>query len=547
MLNSRLLVVVLLIACCFSTVDALKTNIVCKVSQFPEEPSSPSSHESCSCELTTSPSSLSMEDKKAIAIEFVQKHMKAWGIPGMALSVVVQNETVLSTGFGDCCSSAILSVYSLRWPWPKSGQVHFKDTVKKHLPWFQLQDKYAEEHTTIQDLLVHNSVFSIFAELPFELGVFKSELEYVQALRHLTTYREFRDGHHQSSMNYIVLGQVIEAITKKSWFQYLKEAILDPLGMSNTYGRPADVTSKDKLTAGHFICNGRTIGPFSYLTSTTVELSPSNIYAAAFSMVSSIDDMTKLSQALLHKDKRLFQNGNTLRDMLADHTIKFGSLHKWLAVYGFLNVSESTPVVAGLGFDTIGNLLDNQPYFGKLGGYYGTAGWLPMQEIGIVLLVNGFNIPGRYIDKHRFQAVRSYLLRLFMGVPVERLNRDYQVWVEWAYANFTVFPCNSDYFGGIPWDRPGIEIAESMKKALVGTYCATESSGYIGNATIARAGQDLTLHYGAYTRRLIPTEHEDSFVWSLTRRARTYFVDVWIVDDQVSISLMLIQFDKCDG
>ncbi|CAK4755763.1 unnamed protein product [Aphanomyces euteiches] len=41
-----------------------------------------------------------MEDKKTIAIEFVRKQMKAWGIPGMALSVVVQNETVLSTGFG---------------------------------------------------------------------------------------------------------------------------------------------------------------------------------------------------------------------------------------------------------------------------------------------------------------------------------------------------------------------------------------------------------------------------------------------------------------
>ncbi|KAG9398581.1 hypothetical protein AC1031_014361 [Aphanomyces cochlioides] len=470
-----------------------------------------------------------MEDKKTIAIEFVRKQMEAGSIPGMALSVVVQNATILSMGFGIkefgdpervVKSNTIFGIETLTELFvalavaklTESGQVYYEDTVKKHLPWFQLEDKYAEKHTTIQDLLVHNSVFSILDALPIDLGVFKSELAFVQALSRVTTYRDFREGHYPSTCNYIILGQVIEAVTKKPWFQYVKEAILDPLGMSNTYGRPADVANMDQLTSGHFICERRVIGPFSYLNSTMVELSPSNKYAAAFSMVSSIDDMTKLSRALLHKDKRLFQDNNTLRDMLAEHTTKFELLDESMAGYGFLNISESAPVVAGLGFDTIGNLLENQPYFG----------WLPTQQIGVILLVNGFNIPGRYIDSHRIFALRSYLLRLFMGVPVERLNRDYQVWAEWADANFAVVPCDNYYFGGIPWDRRGIEIAESMKEALVGTYCATELRDYMGNVTIARDGHDLTLHYGAYTRRLLPTKHENRFIWSLTRNAWTF-------------------------
>ncbi|KAH9097371.1 hypothetical protein LEN26_017097 [Aphanomyces euteiches] len=563
MLNSRLLVVVLLIACCFSTVDALKTNIVCKVSQFPEEPSSPSSHESCSCELTTSPSSLSMEDKKTIAIEFVRKQMKAWGIPGMALSVVVQNETVLSTGFGIkefgspervVKSDSIFPIEKMTELFialavaklTESGQVYYQDTVKKHLPWFQLQDKYAENHTTIQDLLLHNTVFSDFHGLPFDFGVFSSELAFVKSLRHLTTFRLIRSGHYQSILNYIVLGQVIEAATKKPWFQYVKEVVLDPLSMTNTFGRPVDVTNKAQLTSGHFICNGRTMGPFSYLTSTMVELSSSNNYAAAFSMVSSIDDMTKLSRALLHKDKRLFQHERTLGGMLGEHTIKSGTFHSFLAAYGFLNISESTPVVAGLGFDHIGNLVENQPYFGKLGGAYGTAGWLPNQQVGVIVLINGFNSLGRNLDYYHVLALRSYLLRLFMDVRVERLDRDYQAWLEWVEAKFTVVPCHSCYFGGIPCERPGIEITESVKKALVGTYCADSSRDYIGNVTIARDGQDLTLQYGAYTRRLLPTEHEDRFIWSLTRRAKTYTVYVWFLDGRFTIDLMVNFFERCD-
>ncbi|KAH9097370.1 hypothetical protein LEN26_017096 [Aphanomyces euteiches] len=467
MFKSRLLGVALVIACCISAVEALKPNDVCKGRQF-------FSHESCSCDATSSRKLLSMEDKKTIAIEFVRKHMEA----------------------------------------AESGQVHYKDTVKKHLPWFQLQDKYAEEHTTIQDLLVHNSVFSILDALPFELGVFKSELEFVQALRHLTTFRDFREGHYPSTCNYIILGQVIEVVTKKSWFQYVKEVILDPLGMSNTYGRPADVANMDQLTSGHFICNGRTIGPFSYLNSTMVELSPSNNYAAAFSMVSSIDDMTKLSRALLHKDKQLFQENNTLRDMLAEHNqIRRAPL--WSLALDLIPLGTSL---------TTNHIL----------------------QIGVVLLANGFNIPGRDIDSYHIFALRSYLLRLFMDVPVETLNRDYQVWVEWADANFAHVPRDNYYFGGNPWDRPGIEIAESVEEALVGTYCATESPGYIGNVTIARAGHDLTLHYGAYTRRLLPTEHEDRFIWSLTRNAWTFFVNVQSLDGQVTISLLWMDFNRCD-
>ncbi|CAK4700029.1 unnamed protein product [Aphanomyces euteiches] len=169
-----------------------------------------------------------------------------------------------------------------------------------------------------------------------------------------------------------------------------------------------------------------------------------------------------------------------------------------------------------------------------------------MQQIGVVLLANGFNIPGRDIDSYHIFALRSYLLRLFMDVPVETLNRDYQVWVEWADANFAHVPRDNYYFGGNPWDRPGIEIAESVEEALVGTYCATESPGYIGNVTIARAGHDLTLHYGAYTRRLLPTEHEDRFIWSLTRNAWTFFVNVQSLDGQVTISLLWMDFNRCD-
>ena len=104
MLKSRHLVVALLIACCFLTEGALKPNDVCKPVGDPrarKHTSTPlPSHESSTSDCTTPPSLLSMDEKKALTIQFVHKQMEAWGIPGVALSVVVQNETVLSMGLG---------------------------------------------------------------------------------------------------------------------------------------------------------------------------------------------------------------------------------------------------------------------------------------------------------------------------------------------------------------------------------------------------------------------------------------------------------------
>ncbi|KAG9398582.1 hypothetical protein AC1031_014362 [Aphanomyces cochlioides] len=446
-----------------------------------------------------------MENKKAIAIAIVEKHLKASRFPGIALSVVVQNETILSRGFGTTelddpkrvvTSDTIFPVERLTEVFIalaiaklfESRQVSYSDRVKTHLPSFTLQDKTQSSRTLTTFLL--NLVRS---------------LQFIQALAHLSTHWDFRPGNLISTFNYILLGQVIEAITKKSWFQYVKEVVPDHLGMNNTFGRPADVPNKDQLTSGHITCNQKAIGPFSYLNSTMVESSPSNNYAATFSMVSSIDDMTKLSQALLHHDRRLFETPKIFQDMLTGHNI-YSELRRSVEVYGFRNISESTPVDTGFGFDIIGNLVDNQPYFGKLGGFNSVAGWLPTQQVGVVLLVNGFSIYGHMSDNYRILAMRIYLLKFFMDVPVETLDRDYQDWMAWINTLQPEFPCSSHYFDGTPWDKPGMEIPESTMKALVGTYCAVKSQGFKGNVTVARDGRDLTLQYGAYTRRLIATE-----------------------------------------
>ncbi|KAG9398584.1 hypothetical protein AC1031_014364 [Aphanomyces cochlioides] len=347
----------------------------------------------------------------------------------------------------------------------------------------------------------------------------------------------------------MLLGQIIQAVTTKSWSQYVTEAVLDPLGMKHTFGRPADVIDKEQLTSGHFTCKRRVIGPFSYLNSTMIASAPSNAYYATHSMVASIDDMTKLSHALLRRDKRLFRSSKTLKDMLTGHNIKSDeSSADSIKLDGFTNISDATAVTTGFGFDIIGNVLESQPYFDK-SDITSVAGWLPTQEIGVLLLANGYNAGSNDSDSYRLYAMPSYLVKLFMGVPLSRIDREFQAWVAWAGTLQPDFPCDSHYFDGVPWEKLGVEIPESSKKALVGTYCAVKSPGYNGNVTIARDDTKLTLQYGAYTKRLVATETADVFLWALERFAINFWVNVWNLNTTKPLRIVLdfmFEFVLCD-
>jgi D-alanyl-D-alanine carboxypeptidase len=52
--------------------------------------------------------------------------------------------------------------------------------------------------------------------------------------------------------NYLLLSELIEKVTGESRFQYIKENILDPLGLKNTYGSIHDV-NPDEVMSGYYV------------------------------------------------------------------------------------------------------------------------------------------------------------------------------------------------------------------------------------------------------------------------------------------------------
>ncbi|KAG9398585.1 hypothetical protein AC1031_014365 [Aphanomyces cochlioides] len=463
-------------------------------------------------------SQLSMEDKKAIAIEFIQKQMEVTGIPGMVLSVVVQ--TVLSRGFG-----------TTEFGNPK--RVVKADTI------FQIeglsQTLVALAMATLvekHEIDLRDTVNTYLRGLLSETNTPRTTRSGKETCLHLSTtcfWAKHRGRHKQNVVSVCERGRPgSPRHDQHVW---------------TTSGR-----DKDQLTSGHFVCNGRTMRPFSVLNSTMVASPPSNQYAASYSMVGSIDDMTKLSRSLLQHGHGLFHNRETFADMLSGHNIKSIDRDAFsMKAFGFTNITRETLVTSGIGFEIIGNVVEDQLYFGNNVGGDAVGGWLPKQQIGVVLLDNGFTSHGRTCDTFRILAMRTYLLRLFMGVPVARLDPDFHDWAAWIDGQFPALECDSHYFDGTPWETPGLDIPDSTKTALVGTYRAANSPGFNGNVTVTRDGHDLTLQYGIITRRLIATKQPNEFIWALEKRAVTFTVGVSGLNTKSPVIHLayMVDFQRC--
>jgi CubicO group peptidase (beta-lactamase class C family) len=123
------------------------------------------------------------------------------------------------------------------------GKCSWNDKVQQYLPWFEVYDPVVSSQVTLRDLLSHRVGYGTFSG---DIMWYKSDLKAEQIVRnakYLPPAFEFRDGYGYSNIMYIAAGEVIKAITGKSWYENVKERYLQPLGMVRTTIFPDDLSA----------------------------------------------------------------------------------------------------------------------------------------------------------------------------------------------------------------------------------------------------------------------------------------------------------------
>lgn len=196
--------------------------------------------------------------------------LRATGVPGLAVVVARDGETVYAKGFGvrEAGKSAPVdadTVFQLASVSKAlgatvvahqvgQGVVSWDTRVVAHLPWFALGDPWVTSHLTIADLYSHRS------GLPDHGGDALEDLGYdrrqvLERLRHLPL-APFRISYAYTNFGLTAAAEAVAAASGRDWASLSEAVLYAPLGMGSTSSRFADYMARANRAVPHVQENG---------------------------------------------------------------------------------------------------------------------------------------------------------------------------------------------------------------------------------------------------------------------------------------------------
>jgi CubicO group peptidase (beta-lactamase class C family) len=351
----------------------------------------------------------------------VDRARKEFDVPGIAVAIVKDGNVVLTKGYG---------VRKMGDPAPVTPQTLFRiasntkaftaavlatlvdekrirwdDPVLQHLPAFQMYDPYVTREMTIRDLLTHRSGMGLGAgDLMFFPPSDLSRDEIIRRLRFIKPATSFRSAYAYDNLLYLVAGQIIPAVTGKSWDDYVKERIFTPLGMTNSF------TSMDGWRSAKDVAT-----PHSKLSGKLETLPQEDVdnTAPAGSIASCVDDLARWMNLQLGGGTvgktRVFSAAQN-KEMWSPQTIlPIGDPGK-----------DDPPAFAAIrpNFNAYGLGWNLRDYRGKklvahnggLSGFVSRTALIPEIKLGVVVLTN-------QEEDGAFYSIVNTVLDHYLGAP----------------------------------------------------------------------------------------------------------------------------------
>jgi CubicO group peptidase (beta-lactamase class C family) len=439
----------------------------------------------------------------------VARAMGEFGVPGMAVAVVKDGAVVLAKGYGvrragepgpvdadtlfgiasntKAFTCAALSILV------EEGKLEWDDPVTKHLPAFQMWDPWVTREVTVRDLVTHRAGLGLGqGDLMWWPPTTHTRAEVVRGIRWLRPSSSFRSRYAYNNVMYVAAGELLAAVSGKSWDDFVRERILLPLGMSRSTTSVS--ASRENAAAPHIEVGGvvRPVDPMRF----------DNVGPAA-SINSSASDMARWVRMLLECVRG--------KDAPAGGTcpLKPESIRRmWSAQFPLATPDPPTglePLKAnfaayGLGFglrDYRGRKVAS--HTGGLPGLVSQVALVPEERLGVVVLTN-------QEETGAFEAVRYRIFDEYLGAPVPAVD-----WIvafrrkaedERKKAEETVAKARA---GRDAASRPSLPL---------GTYAGRYRDPWYGDATIAEEDGRLVLDMTRTPGMVAALEHwqHDTFV-----------------------------------
>jgi CubicO group peptidase (beta-lactamase class C family) len=359
----------------------------------------------------------------------VERVMKLFDVPGIAIAIVKDGQVLATRGFGvrklgspekvdaktlfEVASNSKAFTAAALAMLVDEGKLAWDDPVTKHLPDFQMYDAYVTHEMTVRDLLTHRSGLGLGAgDLLWWPTTSFSTDEIIHKLRYIAPSTSFRSSYAYDNLLYIVAGKIIAAKSGKTWGETIRERILTPVGMSGTTTSLAENAGNPNVANAHSKINEKIAA---------VKSMPVPNAVGAVGINTNAEDIARWMNVLLAggklpagadganadadgKEARLFSAKQAREMWTAQTPMRVGEPNAKLAG------TKANFAAYGLGFqlrDYHGRLL--ALHSGALQGFYSKVVMVPEEKLGIAILTNAesggslnalqWQLLGRLVDR----------------------------------------------------------------------------------------------------------------------------------------------------
>jgi CubicO group peptidase (beta-lactamase class C family) len=328
-----------------------------------------------------------IETLRPDAEAYIAAGMQTFDCPGLAIGIVANDRLIYSKGFGVRSKSGgepvdtrtVFQIGSATKGFLSAtmalmvdrGKFKWDDRVIDLDPDFRLKDPWVTREFRMFDLLAQRSGLPPYANDSLGiLGLDRSAL--IRSLRYVEPVSSFRSTFAYTNVTHILAGRIVAKVADApDWNAVLRQAILDPLGMTETSYTAAAIEAAPNHANGHrWTPNGTVEVPFT-------QIFPYD-FDGAGDINSTIEDDSKWLR--LQLGDGMFEGHRivTAENLAVTHTPKIAMSDKVSYAMGW--VVQQTPN---------GTIIWHNGGTSAFGAY---LGMVPDRNVGVVVLTNEVNV-----------------------------------------------------------------------------------------------------------------------------------------------------------
>jgi CubicO group peptidase (beta-lactamase class C family) len=213
---------------------------------------------------TAVPQSIDVAQKLDGFDAYMAKTLKDWNAPGVGVGIVVNDKLVFAKGYGfrdyekklpytpatmsPIASNTKLFTAVAAGMLVEEGKLAWDKPVRDSVPSIRFYNDQLNNNVTLRDMLSHRTGITRHDAIWYKSDFTRKEL--FEKLFYLEPQEPMRQTFLYNNLMFAAVGYLIELQSGKTWEQFVKERIFDPLQMNSTSYSIADMLKRPEFGVG---------------------------------------------------------------------------------------------------------------------------------------------------------------------------------------------------------------------------------------------------------------------------------------------------------